>query len=136
MCTRSSNMLVLLGEFIKFAQRFETEYLGYGDFIPIIARNCSKITNCSVVVGANRDQMGMKPRQKVSGPSVVAILTMQSKALLYNLASAGWFIRRVRTMSKGETVTVIKNPAVTADKNCAEREVLGRPVICTTYPLA
>lgn len=46
----------------------------YRDFIPITDRSCSKMINCKVVVGANLDQIGMNPRQKVSGPSCVAIL--------------------------------------------------------------
>lgn len=49
---------------------------------PISPRNCSKMTNCNVVVGANRDQIGKNPRQNVSGPSCLAIFMAQSRALL------------------------------------------------------
>ena len=36
----------------------------YRELKPAKARSCSKITSWRVVVGANRDQIGMKPRQK------------------------------------------------------------------------
>jgi hypothetical protein len=50
--------------------------------MPIKPRICSKMMSCRVVVGAKRDQMGMKPRQRVWGPSWVTILEKQSKAFL------------------------------------------------------
>ena len=47
-------------------------------------------------------------------------LTTQSTKPLYILASGGWFIRRVRTMSKGATVVAMKKPAPKAAKNCVK----------------
>mmetsp|Transcript_29661 Transcript_29661/g.59898 ORF Transcript_29661/g.59898 Transcript_29661/m.59898 type:complete len:129 (-) Transcript_29661:659-1045(-) len=117
----------------KIKKLFGKNY--YIDFIPIKTRSCSKITSWMVVVGANRDQIGKNPRQRVRGPSFLIILMKQSPALEYIFASAGWFMRRVRTMSKGETVQVMKNPAATAEMNCVTREVFASPVYCTTYPL-
>ena len=54
----------------------------YKAFIPMAERSCSKMMSWSVVVGAKRDQMGMKPRHSVRGPSLRQILTKQSAALL------------------------------------------------------
>ena len=53
----------------------------YIDFIPIRPRSCSKMMSWMVVVGANRLQMGMKPRHSVRGPSFLMIFTKQSPAL-------------------------------------------------------
>ena len=69
------------------------------------------------MVGANLDQMGMKPFQKPRGPSFFKIFAAQSTNPLYSLASDGWFISLVLMMSNGETVQVMKNPAVNADMN-------------------
>ena len=50
--------------------------------MPASLVNFSKKSSCSVVVGAIRAHMGIKPRQSASGPSCVAILTNVSKRLL------------------------------------------------------
>ena len=73
--------------------------------------------NWRQVVGANLDQIGMKPFQKPVGPSFCKIFMAQSANPLYSLASDGWFISLVLMMSNGETVQVMKNPAEKADIN-------------------
>jgi hypothetical protein len=85
---------------------------------PTTPLSCSKMISCRQVVGANLDQIGMKPFQKPSGPSFLNILTAQSPKPLYSLTSDGWFISLVLMMSNGETVMVMKKPAENADMNC------------------
>ena len=68
-------------------------------------------------MGANLDQIGIKPFQNPRGPSFWKIFIAQSVNPLYSLASTGWFISLVLMISNGETVMVMKNPAEKADIN-------------------
>ena len=69
------------------------------------------------VVGANLDQIGIKPLQNPSGPSFAKIFEKQSTNPLQILASCGWFINLVLMISNGDTVHDMKNPAVKAAVN-------------------
>ena len=48
------------------------------------------------------------------------------KAENWGLDCVTWFMRRVRTMSKGATVQAMKKPAPKAEQNCVARPCGGR----------
>ena len=98
------------------------------DLKPQTEYSASIVRSCNVACGANRAQIGMNPRHRDNTPSALTVFTKQSIKEEYIFWSVGWFIKRVRRLSAGLTVNVMKNPATKAAEKDVRKSLRDQPV--------